>query len=289
MTHSQRLAGATALLVVAFLILYRTVIFWLVDDWDIDGNYSHGYLVLPIALYLVWERRRELRALTPSPDRWGLAALLASMALLAIGTVAAETSLARLSLVGSIAASIWFILGRRFVRVLAFPLVFLLFMVPIPDLIFNQIAFPLQLVASEFGEHTLSAIGIPVVREGNLIVLAHMSLDVAEACSGIRSLITLFTIAVLYGYFAVKAPAVRILLVLATVPIAIVANGLRVAATGVAAQFYGTEAAEGFFHSVSGWLVFVAAGIALLALKELFEAVARRATPFTTTPRGDFA
>jgi exosortase len=155
--------------------------------------------------------------------------------------------------------------GAQPLRVLAFPIAFLVLMVPPPAIIFNQIAFPLQLMASRFGETTLQALSIPVLREGNVITLANTTLEVAEACSGIRSLISLLTLGIVYGYFADKRPVIRTIVALSTIPIAIVSNGLRVAGTGVAAHYYGREAAEGFFHTFSGWLVFILA-FALLFL-----------------------
>jgi len=260
-------AIALACLVLAFAVAYFDVFVWLFDDWELDGNYSHGWLVLPIAGYMVWERRDELSRLTPKPSLWGLALLIASIAALGAGTVAAETTVARLSIILTIVGAIWYVVGFQALRVLRFPLAFLLLMIPIPGIIFNRITFPLQLIASEFGAWSLSVAGIPVYREGNLINLAHMSLDVAEACSGIRSLISLFTLSLLYGYFAEPHRSIRMLLLVATVPVAIIANGMRVAATGIAAHYYGLQAAEGFFHSFSGWIVFAVAGVALVAIR----------------------
>jgi exosortase len=139
-------------------------------------------------------------------------------------------------------------------------------MIPIPAIIFNQVAFPLQLLASRFGEMALLASQIPVLREGNVIHLANTSLEVAEACSGIRSLISLLTLGIVYGYFTDSRLWVRIALALGTIPIAIAANGIRVAGTGVAAHYYGAEAAQGFFHSFSGWIIFIAAFIMMFIL-----------------------
>src|SRR5207237_6491746 len=140
------------------------------------------------------------------------------------------------------------LLGWRHVRALAFPLSFLLLMIPIPAIIFNQIAFPLQLLASQFGESAMSLANVPVLREGNVIVLANTTLEVAEACSGIRSLVSLLTLAIVYGYFSDRRAGVRVAIALSAVPVAILANGLRVAGTGIAAHFYGAAAAAGFFH-----------------------------------------
>jgi exosortase len=142
-------------------------------------------------------------------------------------------------------------------------------MIPIPAIIFNQIAFPLQLLASRFGEITLLACQVPVLREGNIIHLANTSLEVAEACSGIRSLMSLLPLGIVYGYFADSRIWVRIVLVFGAIPIAIAANGLRVAGTGIAAHIYGAEAAEGFFHIFSGWIIFIAAFIMMFVLHRI--------------------
>jgi exosortase len=177
--------------------------------------------------------------------------------------------LTRIAIVGVVAGSVLFVLGWNHLRLLALPIAFLLLMIPIPAIIFNQVAFPLQLVASRFGEASLAALSIPVLREGNVIELANTKLEVAEACSGIRSLISLLALAIVYGYFVHKNVWIRLALALSTVPVAILANGLRVAGTGVAAHYYGSQAAEGFFHTFSGWLVFVAAFVMLLVIHRL--------------------
>jgi exosortase len=178
------------------------------------------------------------------------------------GTLGAELFLARISMIGVAAGLVLFVAGWRHLRTLAFPLAFLLLMIPIPAIIFNQVAFPLQLLASQFGTQILSAAGIPVLREGNVIVLARTSLEVAEACSGIRSLISLLTLGIALSYFSDPRRWVRTTVIVATVPIAILTNGLRVAGTGIAAHYYGPQAAEGFLHAFSGWLMFaVAIGI----------------------------
>lgn len=258
-----------AAMVAVFVVVYADVIAWLVDDWDPDGHYSHGFLVVPLALYFAWERRRALSAAPRIPSAWGFVALLAAMAMLVIGTAAAETFVARLSMVGAVAAIVWFLCGWEWVRTLRFPLAFLLLMIPIPSIIFNRIAFPLQLIASRFGETALGVASVPVFREGNLIALPTMTLEVAEACSGIRSLVALFTLSVLYAYTSERRAAVRALLLVATVPIAIVVNGLRVAFTGLVAYHYGAAAADGFFHSTSGWAMFLVAGAALVGTHKL--------------------
>ena len=130
-------------------------------------------------------------------------------------------------------------------------------MVPVPALVFNQVTFPLQLLASKAASGALSWMGVPVLREGNVIVLPAMALEVAEACSGIRSLMSLATLAVIYGYLMERNVAVRVLLTLASVPIAVAANSLRIVGTGLLVQYWDPDRAEGFFHEFSGWLIFV--------------------------------
>jgi exosortase len=148
----------------------------------------------------------------------------------------------------------------------------------LPAIIFNQIALPLQLLASRVGELTLMALGIPVLREGNVIVLAHTTLEVVEACSGIRSLAALITLGVVYGYFTDPRNSVRLAIVFSSIPIAVVANALRVAGTGVAAQYYGPGVAEGFLHTFSGWVVFIVAFAGLLGVRALLVSGIRLAT-----------
>jgi exosortase len=258
--------------VASFAYVYADVAYWLVDDWDPDGNYSHGFFVVPIALYFAWERRAALRSAPLRPSAWGMVGLLVSMVLLVLGAAAAETFVTRLSLVIAVVSIIWFAVGSAHVRILGFPLAFLLAMIPIPSLIFNQVTFPLQLVASGLGENLLRTASIPVLREGNLIMLPHMTLEVAEACSGLRSLVSLFTLSLLYGYVCEPRTAIRLILAVSTLPIAIAVNGLRIAVTGVVAHNYGLQYAEGFFHSSSGWAMFVVAGAILIGVRAVAHA-----------------
>jgi exosortase len=252
----------------AFALAYGEVFASLVTDWATDDNYSHGFLILPFALFFAWERRARLAAAIPAPAWSGLAMLVGGLVLLLVGLLGAERFLTRISMLLSLAGALVFVRGWSTARVVAFPLAFLLLMIPIPVIIFNQVAFPLQLLASRVGEQMLAALSIPVLREGNLIVLAHTTLEVAEACSGIRSLVSLLTLGIIYGYFVDSRGIVRFVVATATVPIAILANGLRVAGTGAAAHRFGPEAAEGFFHSFSGWLMFAASFVLLFVFAQ---------------------
>jgi len=269
LTRINRQHCAIAALVVAFAILYRGVIIKLVSDWAHDDNYSHGFLIIPIAAYFAWERRHRLAAAPIHSAAFGLIILAGSLLTLFAGVLGAELFLTRVSMIGVLVGTILFVLGWQHLRVLTLPVAFLFLMIPIPAIIFNQIAFPLQLLASRFGETVLSALSIPVLREGNVITLASTQLEVAEACSGIRSLISLLTLGIVYGYFVSPSVAVRTVLALATIPVAILANGMRVAGTGIAANYYGPAAAEGFFHTFSGWLVFVVSFAMLFLIHRL--------------------
>lgn len=260
------LIASVFLVIAAFGLLYRDVVYWLVDDWEMSGDFSHGYLIAPLSLWMAWERRDALRALPMRPSWHGLAIMGASLVLLAAGTLGVETFLARVSLVGMVAGVIVFVLGWGHLRMLAFPVGVLLLMIPIPSIIFNRVTLHLQMVASALGERMLLLAQVPVLREGNVIQLPEMSLQVAEACSGIRSLMSLVTLAVLYGYYTERGTWLRVALVAGAVPIAILMNGLRIAGTGIAARVYGVAAAEGFSHSFSGWLIFVGSlGLLVLA------------------------
>ena len=256
---SSRVYAVLALLIGSFGLLYWPVLSKLVHDWGINDNYSHGYLIPPLAGYLIWERRQQLRAVPPNGTWFGLIVVLGSLLLLLAGLLGAELFLTRMALLGTLVGGVLFVLGWGHLRMLVFPLGVLLLMIPIPAILFNQVVFPLQLVASRAGEAALSGAGIPVLREGNIIILANTTLEVAEACSGIRSLVSLLTLAIVFGYFTDSRPGVRLAIALSAIPVAIAANALRVAGTGIAAHYYGSAAAEGFFHSFSGWIVFIAA------------------------------
>lgn len=261
------LAVGSVLASLAFL--YAGVLNDLVRDWARDDNYSHGFLIVPIAAYLVWERRAALRVVAPAPTVLGLVAVAIGLLLLVAGTLGAELFLTRVSLLWVLAGTILFVFGWRHLRIVLFPLLFLVLMIPIPAIIFNQIAFPLQLFASRVGATGLGALDIPVLREGNVIVLASITLEVAEACSGIRSLVSLLTLGIMLGYFLDSRTWVRTAIALATIPIAVASNGIRVAGTGIAAHYYGNAAAEGFMHSFSGWLVFVVALAMLMLVQQM--------------------
>jgi exosortase len=244
----------------ATLVLYYPVLLKLGSDWWHDPNYSHEFFVPLMAAYLVWERRHSLARQPLQPSNWGLVLLLGGLVLLFLGVFGAELFLTRLSLLPLLAGAVLFLCGRNWLKRLMFPVLLLLLMIPLPEIILNQITFPLQLTASHLAAGCLNLTGVPVLLEGNLITLPHeVVLQVAEACSGIRSLMALVSLAVAYGYFFDKRSWMRAILVLSAVPIAVVTNSLRVAATGLLTYFVGQEMAEGFFHTFTGWMIFMLA------------------------------
>jgi exosortase len=270
---TRRSAAALAIVGAATLAVYFPVITSLVRQWASDENYSHGFLVVPFALLFAWRSRRDLGAAEPRPHLLGLAVAILGVIIFLAGQFAAELFLMRISLLGLIAGSVLYLWGPRHLRILAFPMVLLLLAIPLPSIILNQIAFPLQLLASRAGEAVVSAAGVPILREGNLLVLPDTTLEVVQACSGIRSLASLMTLGLILGKLAEPRRWARIALFVLTIPVAIVANAARVAGTGLAAAWIGSQAAEGFFHTFSGWLVFVVAFAALLGCARLLRRV----------------
>jgi exosortase A len=269
MTINSKGLAAGGLIVAGVLLVYWQVFNKLIYDWTNDGNYSHGFLIGPLALYFVWERRAKIAALEAKPHWFGLVVFAGSILVLLAGILGSELFLTRISLIGVLTGTVLFLFGWRHLQALVFPIAFLLLMIPIPAIIFNQIAFPLQLLASRAGEAAISAVEIPVLREGNVLILANTTLEVAEACSGIRSLISLLTLGIVFGYFADSRAWVRTVMALSTIPVAIISNGARVAGTGIAAHRWGAAAAEGFFHEFSGWVVFMVAFALMLGVQQL--------------------
>ncbi len=251
------------------LWLYYPILARLVGQWWNDPNFSHGFFVPLFSAFVIWQERSRLTTLTLKPSWWGLLFLGLGLCVLVVGQMGAELFLSRLSLLIVLGSLIVLFRGWSFFRALLFPWAFLVLMIPIPAIVFNQITFPLQLLASKVASTTLPWMGVPVLREGNVIILPAMALEVAEACSGIRSLMSLATLAVIYGYLMERRVAVRVLLAVASVPIAVAANSLRIVGTGLLVQYWDPEKAEGFFHEFSGWLIFVVSLVMLYLLHRI--------------------
>lgn len=269
---------ALAALVLAGAALYASVVPSMVRDWAQDENYSHGFLIPVIAGYVLWTRRAEL-ASAARQGRWswaGLAVCLAGLALYVVGRAGAEFFLQRSSLVVLLLGTVLWVWGWPLLRLTGGPLIFLMFMVPLPYLVYDAVAFPLKLLAARVATDSLYYLGVPVFREGNVIHLASQTLEVADACSGIRSLMSLLALGVVYAYFTESTAWKRWVLVLSTIPIAIVANAFRVTGTGILTHYVSPKAAEGFFHTFSGWLVFVVAFVLLFGVGTALKAFGPR-------------
>jgi exosortase len=253
-------------LLVLMAWLYVPILVPLVKQWWNDPNFSHGFFVPLFAGFVLWQDRSRLCIVPHAPSAWGLPVIMIALLTLVLGVFGAELFLSRMSFVLLIAGLLLFFLGWRMLRAVLFPLLLLILMVPIPAIVFGQITFPLQILASKLAAWSLPLCGVPVLREGNIITLPAMPLEVAQACSGIRSLLSLTTLAIMYGYVAEKRILTRTLLALASIPIAVSANGFRIVGTGLLVQYWDPEKAEGFFHAFSGWLIFVVSLLMLFAL-----------------------
>ena len=255
--RNARFAWGSALVGALTLAVYCRVLAKLVTDWWQIPDFSHGFLVPIFAAYLVWAKRKTLLNIKVAPTWSGVAVVALGLVVLLLGVYGAELFLSRISLVILLAGLVLSFGGWQLLKELRFPLLVLLLAIPIPAIIFNEITFPLQILASKLAGALLPLFGVPVLREGNIIELSAMKLEVAEACSGIRSLMSLFTLAIFYGYFLEKSFPRRVILALASIPIAIAANAVRIFGTGLCVQYWDPDKAVGFFHEFSGWVIFL--------------------------------
>jgi exosortase len=270
--YDPGLLWKTGLILLLLGWLYVRILGSLAAQWWRDPNFSHGVFVPAFSLYVVWQGRAALRRIRPSPSWFGIPVLLAGLGLLIIGNLGAELFLSRFSLLIVAAGVVICLLGWSYQRKLLFPWLFLILMIPIPAIFFNQITFPLQLIASKLASNLLPLLGVPVLREGNIIQIPAMPLEVAEACSGIRSLLSLATLSIIYGYLMESKMPIRIILALSAIPIAVASNSLRIVGTGLTVQYWSVDKGEGFFHLFSGWLIFVVSLGLLLILHKILQA-----------------
>lgn len=250
---------------------YAPILFNLARQWSTDDDMGHGFFVPIISGFIVWQRRAELAAIKPRPNLWGLPIVIWGAVQLFLATLGVELFTSRMALIITLCGSVLLLGGTHMFRKVAFPLFLLVFMVPIPSVIYNSLTFPLQILATRLADSALDLLGVPVLRDGNILTLPNQTLSVVEACSGIRSLLSLTFLALVYGYFFERKRWIRGVLFLATIPIAIVANGSRVTITGILTQVK-PELAEGFFHESTGWVIFM---IALAILILFHQAVVR--------------
>jgi len=261
-SRRSAVAGALAAIGVA-LVIFAPILYYMVRHWRDVPTYSHGFLVAPLALYFAWERRQVLRRCAIEPSWWGLVPLVLGTLALAVGRLGVELMAMRVSFVLTLNGLVLLLLGRQVYRTLLFPLLFLFLMIPPPQSLVNAVTFPLQLIAADLGVDALHALAIPALREGNIIHLPNTQLFVADACSGLRSLQALGTLAVVFAYFFRKNPIERVVIVLSAIPIAILVNSVRVGLTGILTYQLGEEAARGWIHQTEGFVTF---GVALALL-----------------------
>jgi exosortase D (VPLPA-CTERM-specific) len=277
------------LVAAAIVFLYATVMSRLVGHWWVDENYSHGLLVPFVIAYVIWLRLPDLKSLPRTPGLWlGGSLVVVALFMLLAGTLGAELFVQRVSLVLMLGGVAVYLFGTHLMRAMAIPFLLLLLAIPIPQIIFNKIAFPLQIFASQFAVLGIRVFGVPTVRKGNVIEILPegsvqvIALEVVEACSGIRSLMTLMTLALILVFFTRSKDFARpgrwfalfrnrdvirgALLMFSAIPIAVLTNAARVTATGVLTYYYGIKATEGFAHELSGWLVYLVALAILLGM-----------------------
>jgi exosortase len=247
---------------------YAPILYRMANQWATDENMGHGFFVPIVAGYVVWQRRAELAATPLKTNWWGLAVVLLGGLLSVVATLGVELFTARLSFVIALSGTVLFLGGTKWIKLLSFPLLLLLFMIPIPAIIYSALTLRLQMLASQLGEILITAMGIPVLREGNTLQLPSQTLDIVDACSGIRSLLSLLFLSLVYSYFTDKKVWMRWALLAATVPIAIGANGIRVAVTGWLSEI-NTKYAGGAYHETEGYIVFVVALAALIGTHRL--------------------
>lgn len=251
-----KLAREGLILAAIVVALYWPILGGMATQWWDDPNYTHGFLVPAFSAFLIWRERARLRVVVPRGSLLGLAVLVGGIGVLFLGSIGSENFLMRTSLIVVIAGLVLFHSGARVLRIVFFPLAFLLFMVPLPGVVFYAVTFPLQRLAAEQAAWTLDLLGVPVLLDGNVIHLSQITLGVTEACSGIRSLISLLASSVAWAYLTLPLGVIALVFVLMAVPITIFANAARVVATGLIGQWFGVEYASGFFHEFAGLAVY---------------------------------
>jgi len=259
-------------LLLLLIALYAKIVPDMVLDWYNDENYSHGFIVPLIAGYFVYIRWAELKDAPVTPWKAGLLVISFALIQLLIGWLGTEYFTMRSSLIVLLAGLTLSLFGSTIFRILALPLAYLFFMIPVPYIIYDALAFPLKLFVTKVSVQALKLVGVVVMREGNIIMFPATTLEVADACSGIRSLVSLLALAVAYAFFIRIAPWKRWLLICSAIPIAVFTNAMRVIVTGFLAQYWGEKAAQGFFHEFAGMVVF---GLAMVMLVSLGALLAR--------------
>jgi len=272
LTTLQRYKAQFGFTLFLLAAIYCRIIPPMVRQWYEDENYSHGFIVPLIAGYFLYSRWQALKEEPVTPSNTGLVVIFGGLCLLLCAWLGMELFTTRASLIVVLAGLTLYFFGTGIFRIISLPLAYLLFMVPLPYIVYDAVAFPLKLFVTKVSVAFLKVAGVVVLREGNIIMFPATTLEVADACSGIRSLISLLALAVAYAFFLRIKPFQRVILICSAVPIAVSTNALRVIVTGFLAQYWGAKAAEGFFHEFAGMAVFGVAMVALVSLGTLMGA-----------------
>jgi exosortase len=253
----------------AFLLLYNNVIYKMILDWVSNDNFSHGFLIPFISGYLIWRRKDRLTQAAVSPSDTGLMLLIFSLIFYFIATIGVEQFTMRFSMIMVILSLTVFLAGWKYSQILFLPIVYLVFMIPFPSIIWNKIAFPLKLFATQMSVYVIQFFDIPVFGEGNIIHLANTSLEVVDACSGLRSLTSLLALSSALALLTEHSGTKKFLIFLSAVPIAIFLNIIRLTITAILSRYYGPDIAQGFLHEASGILIFIFSFLFLYAVNLL--------------------
>lgn len=264
-SFSRQALVSLGIMLTALGFVYFPILQDLAKDWNTNDNYSHGYFIPILSFYMIYTSREELKNLSVQTNFAGLFLLIAGLGQLIIAQAGSEFFLQRTSLIPVLAGLVLFCLGFAFLKKILLPILYLIFMVPLPAIIWNKIAFPMQLFSSYLTEKVVTFSGIPIFREGNILHLSGTTLEVVDACSGLRSLTTLFALSAVFAILSSLTSWQKWVLFLAAAPIAIFANIIRLSATALLASKYGPDVAHGFLHDFSGLVVF-AVGITLLVV-----------------------
>lgn len=267
--------GVYFLITAGFLWLCYPIMVFMWDLWFGDIGHNNGLLIPFVSTYFVWEKRKDLANIDVSFSYRGLFLFLLGGVIFIVGKISAERFTQEVSMVILFIGMIWFNFGNKFTKFIAFALAFLFLMIPPPMIFYAGLSVKLQLISTKISMYFLHLINVTVYSEGNIIFLPSIQLEVAEACSGIRSLFSLFTLGMVFAYIAQKRPTLRLLIVLSTIPIAIIFNGLRISGTCILAQYWSPKITDSFNHFMSGWIVFIFAFAVMLLINKIIDKVSK--------------
>lgn len=264
---SQKSVLVFLILIAALIYCYWPTLNGLVNAWSNSEEYSHGFFIVPICAYIVWTKWQTLTDFTVKPSVWGLPIVIISLLTYVVGKYAGIETLASVSLIPFVAGSIHFLFGYKMLKVLIFPVFFLLFMIPIPSQVFSALTIPLQLFVSKASVLVAQLFQIPIYREGNVIHLPNYTMQVVQACSGLRSMISLLTLSAIFSYLTMRSNVLRSILFVSGIPIAILVNIVRVLLTILIYYYYNYNLAEGSIHTAFGVFIFILALGLLIGMK----------------------